>query len=50
MIRMYGIKVINEKTGHESMLNLWPMTHAQACTFKSKMTDHAWRRVELVQL
>lgn len=48
--RRYGIKVINEKAGRELMLNLQPMTHAQACTFKSKMTNYAWRRVELVQL
>lgn len=50
-MRMYTLKITNEKTGRVIVLDrLDPMTHAEACTLKSKMTNYAWRRVELVQL
>lgn len=41
------------KTGgynHGKMMNAWPMTHQQACTYKSKMMDRANITYELVQV
>ncbi len=48
--RLYGILIINEQTEKEYLLNLKPMTHTEACTMKSKMTEYKWRRIIVQEL
>jgi len=45
--RMYNVVAINEKTGDVIQLNATPMTHKEACTFKSKFIDYPGRRIQL---
>lgn len=50
MTRMYNVVVINEKTGSKVRMNAAPVTHAQGCTFLSKITDYPWRRKQLEEI
>lgn len=42
-------KVAMVNYGKTTQLNATPMTHSQACTFKSKMTPYDWAEVYLVE-
>ena len=50
MDRRYTIVVINERTGQKYDLGLKPMSHHEACTMLSKMTQYKWRRAQLEEL
>lgn len=39
-IRMYDVYVINDKTQYTRKVNKTPMTHKEACTFKSNVDMH----------
>lgn len=39
--RMYNVVAYNRKTGMLRKANKTPMTHQEACTFKSKFTSPA---------
>lgn len=45
--RKYHIVAINEHTGDKTQLTGYPMTHAECCTMKSKITAHPARRIQL---
>lgn len=47
MERLYHLICVNERTGIEHQLTLYPMPHAQCCTMKSKITEYSWRRIYL---
>lgn len=47
--RSYHLDSINIKTGERTRLTRFPMSHKEICTIKSKCTDHAHRRLELVE-
>ena len=44
---LYHLVAINERTGRKTYLTDEPVTHAQACTWKSKFTYHPARRIQL---
>ncbi len=48
--RLYGIQIVNQLTSKVMRLDLEPMTHKEACTLKSKMSKHSWRRIELFEV
>ena len=48
--RQYSLVAVNEKTGRVYLFNLKPMTHAQACTMKSKFSPHPLRRIQLQEV
>lgn len=48
MQRMYDVYWFRASTGGK--LNSTSMTHDEACTFKSKMTNYPWRRLALVEV
>lgn len=50
MSRLYNVIWVRDDKGTRGRLNATPMTHSEACTFKSKITDHAWRRVLLEEV
>lgn len=45
--RMYNVILVRDDKGTSGQLNATPMTHKEACTFKSKLTEYKWRRVLL---
>jgi hypothetical protein len=45
--RLYHLVAINERTGHKTYLSDAPVTHEQACTWKSKFTPHPARRIQI---
>lgn len=45
--RMYNVIWVRDDKGTSGQLNDTPMTHKEACTFKSKMTEYKWRRILL---
>jgi len=47
MIRMYNVIWVRDDKDTRGRLNAAPMTHAEACSFKSKITACPWRRVLL---
>jgi len=47
MQRYYNVIWVRDDKGTRGQLNATPMTHSEACTFKSKMTDYPWRRILL---
>lgn len=49
MSRQYHLDSVNIRTGERTRLTGYPMSHAEVCTIKSKCTDHAHRRLELVE-
>lgn len=48
--RMYHLVAINERTGKETRLTSYPMTHAECCTMKAKFTPHPLRRIQLKEV
>jgi hypothetical protein len=46
--RKYNVVAINKKTEMVTKCNKIPMTHGEACTFKSKFTYHPLRSIEIV--
>lgn len=48
--RMYNVIWVCDDKGTRGQLNATPMTHREACTFKSKMTAYPWRRVMLEEV
>lgn len=47
MQRMYNVIWVRDDKCTRGQLNATPMTHSEACTFKSKHTDYPWRRLML---
>ncbi len=45
--RKYDLFSVNVKGGAETQMNSSPLTHSQAVTMKSKLTNHPHRRLEL---
>ena len=37
---MFNLYAINTKTGRKVKTNAYPMTHSEACTFKSRFTPY----------
>lgn len=50
MQRMYDVYWFRDDKGTSGKLNATSMTHIEACTFKSKMTNYPWRRLALVEV
>lgn len=50
MSRIYNVVVINQKTGLKVRMNAAPVTHAEGCTWLSKITDYNWRRKQLEEI
>jgi hypothetical protein len=46
-MRKFNVIWVRDDRGTRGQLNCTPMTHAQACTFKSKLSNYHWRRVLL---
>lgn len=54
-MKLYNVVAVIEcptmvNYGAHIRLNLTPMPHDKACTFKSKLTNYNWRRVMLVEV
>ena len=49
-MKMYNVIWIRDDKGTRGQLNATPMTHKEACAFKSKMTDYSWRRILLEEI
>jgi hypothetical protein len=47
-VRLYNVIVFVPKTKVRVQMNATPMTHQEACTFKSKITPYKWR-LELLE-
>ena len=47
MGRKYNVVWVRDDKGAKGQLNALPMTHKEACTFKSKLTEYPWRRLML---
>lgn len=50
MQRYYNVIWVRDDKGTRDQLNATPMTHSEACTFKSKLTDYPWRRILLEEV
>lgn len=50
MHRMYDVYWFRDDKQTSGKLNATPMTHSEACTFKSKMVVYPWRRLALVEV
>lgn len=50
MERMYNVIWVSDDKKTRGQLNASPMNHKDACTFKSKITDHPWRRILLEEV
>lgn len=48
-MRRYHLDSVNVFTEKRTRLTSYPMSHAEVCTLKSKFTEHAHRRLELVE-
>lgn len=48
--RKYHLVTINERSGHKTQVTGYPMSHAECCTMKSKMTEHPARRIQLEEV
>lgn len=48
-MRKYHLDSVNIRTNERTRLTGYPMTHAEICTIKSKCTEYAHRRLELVE-
>lgn len=48
--RLYNVIWIRDDNGARGQLNATPMTHREACTFKSKIAVYHWRRVVLEEV
>lgn len=46
-MRKYNVIWVRDDKGTRGQLNATPMTHAEACAFKSKISNYSWRRVLL---
>lgn len=49
-VRRYNIISIRKDTGACTKMNATPMTHDQACTFKSKCTEHSFNYLLLEEV
>ena len=49
--RLYHVVAVNDKTGARIIVTrpTEPVTHKEACTIKSKLTNHPARRLILVE-
>lgn len=45
--RTYNVVAVNEKTGDKTVMTNEPVTHTQAVTIKSKISDNPARRIQL---
>lgn len=50
MIRLYNVIWVRDDKGTRGKLNSLPMTHHEACTYMSKITNHSWRRLILEEV
>ena len=50
MTRLYHLVSVRVSDGAVTYLTRYPMPHDQCCTMKSKLTPHAFRRVELKEV
>ena len=47
MERTYELISVSESTGKITLLSTGRLTHKEACTMKSKFTQHKHRRIEV---
>jgi hypothetical protein len=50
MTRIYHLVSVRVDNGALTYLTRYPMTHAQCMIHKSKLTAHAFRRIELKEV
>jgi hypothetical protein len=50
MIRLYHLVSVRVDNGAITYLTKTPMKHAQCMIYKSKLTAHAFRRIELKEV
>lgn len=46
--RLYHLVAVNERTGKQTQVTSYPMSHRECCTCKSKFSHHPARRIMLV--
>lgn len=46
-MRKYNVIWVRDDKGTRGQFNATPITHAEACTFKAKLTAYPWRRILL---
>lgn len=49
-MKKYHLDSVNIWNNQRTRLTRYPMTHEEVCTMKAKFTDHAHRRLELVEV
>ena len=47
---LYNLISRNDKTGTETLMNAWPMSHAECEVMASKLTQYGFRTIAFVEV
>lgn len=47
---LYNLISRNDKTGTETLMNAWPMSHAECEVMASKLTQYSFRTIAFVEV